>query len=222
MKEIESRAYFRNSRYDILPLIPNECFEILDCGCGAGILGRTIKQRQPCYITGIDLNAEAAKAARCSLDKVMTGDIETLIYSDELAAGNWDCIILADILEHLSDPWALLKKCYWLLEPGGVIVISIPNVSHFSVLGPLLFKDKFHYDDYGILDRTHLRFFTITEIRNALFNAGFKIDLVKHNEYDRQMLSKKTRLMFSILRTLSLKRSLNYLAVQWLIRAIKC
>ena len=167
-------AYYRHERPELLALVPPTARRVLDVGCGAGGLGRALKRRGPCHVVGIEAHPAAAAAARTVLDQVLEADIETL---DPLpfAPGTFDCIVCADVLEHLREPARLLARLRPLLAPHGVLVASLPNVRHASVLLPLLVDGRWRYQDEGILDRTHLRFFTRAELDALLAEAGFRL-----------------------------------------------
>ncbi|MDD5136469.1 MAG: class I SAM-dependent methyltransferase, partial [Candidatus Omnitrophica bacterium] len=135
-------------------------------------------QRGPSIeIAGIELDADAAQEAGKHLDKVITGDVETTELP--FSQGYFDCIVYGDILEHLVDPWALLEKHKKYLKPKGYIVASIPNIAHYKTV-KMLRRYEWNYEDAGILDRSHLRFFTIKSIRKMFADAGFDIIAVDH------------------------------------------
>jgi GT2 family glycosyltransferase/2-polyprenyl-3-methyl-5-hydroxy-6-metoxy-1,4-benzoquinol methylase len=171
-EEHTSKGYYTYSRPEVRALIPTAARTILDVGCGEGALGKALKQERAVEITGVEIVPAAAAQAREALDKVVTGDIEDM--ANDLPAGYYDCIILADVLEHLSNPrrvMTLLKRC---LKRDGAVVLSIPNVRHWSVLRALL-ENKWRYEDAGILDRDHLRFFSKASVRELLESAGFTV-----------------------------------------------
>ncbi len=165
--------YFGYPRPEVVVLVPEAARRVLDIGCGAGRLGEAIKQRQGANVSGIELDGRAAASARERLDHVWAGDIEQLDF--EIPAGSFDAIVCADVLEHLREPARVLKQIRDWLEPGGCIVASIPNVRHHSVIQSLL-SGNWTYESAGLLDRTHLRFFTRREIEKLFHRAGFAID----------------------------------------------
>jgi GT2 family glycosyltransferase/tetratricopeptide (TPR) repeat protein/2-polyprenyl-3-methyl-5-hydroxy-6-metoxy-1,4-benzoquinol methylase len=165
--------YFGHARPEVLELIPLAAQRALDIGCGAGRLGEAIKARQQADVVGIELDEAAAAVARRRLDAVLVGDVERMDL--ELAPGSFDVIVCADLLEHLREPDRLLRKARDWLAPDGRLVVSIPNVRHHLVVRSLL-EGNWTYASEGLLDRTHLRFFTRREIEKLFYRSGFAID----------------------------------------------
>ena len=163
-------VYFGHARPEVLALVPATARRVLDIGCGAGRLGEALKARQQAEVVGIELDEAAAAAARQRLDEVIVGDIERLDL--DFPPGSFDAIVCGDILEHLREPDRLLRRARGWLAADGRLVASIPNVRHHSVVRSLL-EGNWTYESAGLLDRTHLRFFTRREIEKLLFRAGF-------------------------------------------------
>ena len=166
-------GYYANPRKDILRLIPLDVRSLLDVGCGEGVLARAAKDRCSLkFVAGIELFGPAAAKAREVLDDVRQMDLERadLPYGDD----QFDCIVCADVLEHLQDPWAALRKLRRVLGSEGVLVASIPNLANLGVVKKIL-RDRFEYESSGVLDRTHLRFFTLHTIRAMFAECGFEI-----------------------------------------------
>jgi GT2 family glycosyltransferase/SAM-dependent methyltransferase len=159
-------------RREILELVPPTAKSLLDLGCGTGKLGKAIKERQSCFVEGIELNKEAAKIAENNLDVVITDNLNR--YDPTFSKNRYDCIVFADILEHLISPWTVLNKFASVLTDDGVIIASIPNVAHPWIIENLQ-KGLFRYEPSGILDITHLRFFTKTTIFQMFARCGLKI-----------------------------------------------
>ena len=153
--------YFGYVRPEVVALVPETARRVLDIGCGAGRLGEAIKRRQQANVSGIEFDARAAAAARQRLDQVWAGDVEQLDL--QIPPGSFDAIVCADVLEHLREPAQLLKRAREWLSPDGHLIASIPNVRHHSVIRSLL-QGNWTYESAGLLDRTHLRFFTRREI----------------------------------------------------------
>jgi 2-polyprenyl-3-methyl-5-hydroxy-6-metoxy-1,4-benzoquinol methylase len=169
-------GYYANTRPEVLALVPASARFVVDVGCGAGRLGQALKAARPgIQVRGVEPVASQADLARRVLDDVFLGSAE-----DPLPA-HWpqpDCVIFADVLEHLVDPWSLVKRYRDVLRPGGACVASIPNVTNREVLIGLL-KHRWDYAPYGLLDRTHLRFFTRETAVELFENAGFDIQTVQ-------------------------------------------
>ncbi len=174
--DAKPRSYYENIRYDVIPLVPKDARCILEVGCAGGHTGKALKELNGAFVAGLELNPDAARQARTVLDDVVVGNIETLKlpYQEKC----FDCIIMADIIEHLAEPEAALHKLKKYLKPGGSLVASIPNVQFFGVLGQLA-EGNWTYQKEGILDETHLRFFTYKEIEKLFRRAGFEITQIE-------------------------------------------
>ena len=166
-------SYFGHVRPEVLALVPETALAVLDIGCGAGRLGEAIKLRQRAEVIGVELDDGAAAAARARLDQVIVGNVESLDLP--FPPGRFDAVVCADILEHLREPDRLLRDAKNWLKPDGALVASIPNVRHHSVVRSIL-EGNWTYESAGLLDRTHLRFFTRREIEKLFFRAGFAIE----------------------------------------------
>ena len=162
--------YFGFSRPEVQRLVSRRARRILDVGCAAGKLGAGLKGRQDTEVWGVECDAQAAAQAAKILDCVITAPVEQAL--QQLPQGFFDSIILSDLLEHLADPAAVLAGLAQKLAPTGEIVVSLPNVAHWSVLQGLM-DGSWDYQDAGILDRTHLRFFTRKSALRLFAEAGF-------------------------------------------------
>jgi 2-polyprenyl-3-methyl-5-hydroxy-6-metoxy-1,4-benzoquinol methylase len=150
----------------------NSSSSILDIGCASGQTGRKIKERQDCTIQGIEINKEAASEASKYLDEVITSPIELALPS--LPNNEYDCVLLLDVIEHLVSPEQVLLQVHEKISKDGHLVICVPNIGHWTIIQGLL-EGKWDYEDQGILDRTHLRFFTYDSLVRLITNSGFKI-----------------------------------------------
>jgi O-antigen biosynthesis protein len=174
-----NQGYYCSPRADIVDLVPDTALRILDVGCGEGKVGALLKAGKPDrYVVGIELDEEAARLARLRLDKVYEVDVQTAKL-DELP-GSFDCLIYGDILEHTKDPLAILRNHRSLLRRNGRLIVSIPNVQFYYVILCLL-RGRWTYTNRGIFDRSHLRYFTLYEIRNLLAHAGYCVAKVERN-----------------------------------------
>jgi O-antigen biosynthesis protein len=167
---------YLNERPDIEALVPPRTQALLDVGCGSGRLGASLKALGIPRVVGVELNPEAAEQARAVLDEVVVADVERdgLPFED----GSFDCIVYGDVLEHLTDPWMTLTTQRRLLSSDGVAIVSIPNVGYWrNVLNVL--RGRWEYTESGMLDATHLRFFTWRSIEQLLDQAGYRVERVK-------------------------------------------
>lgn len=165
-------GYFEFDRPELVALVPPTARDMADVGCGAGRLGEAIKTRQECRVVGVEQNPAAAAAARIRLDFVIECDAESLDWP--FPPASFDAVVCGDVLEHLRDPLAFLRRVRTWLRPEGVLVTSLPNVRHHSVIRGLLAGD-WTYEPAGLLDHTHLRFFTRREVEKLLHRAGFEV-----------------------------------------------
>lgn len=165
-------AYFEWNRPELRALVPAGARRVLDVGCGAGAVGAALKAERGIEVVGLEGFPDAAARAEERLDAALCVDLDTL---DGLPfdPGGFDAMIFGDVLEHLRDPHRLLRVLRPQLADDGVLVCSIPNVKHWSVLFPLLVNDRWEYQDAGLLDRTHVHFFTLEEIDRMLTASGF-------------------------------------------------
>jgi 2-polyprenyl-3-methyl-5-hydroxy-6-metoxy-1,4-benzoquinol methylase len=158
-----SGSYFTNERLELLPFVPPDVRRALDVGAAHGGFGRALKEQRDCEVWGIEPNAEAAAAARSVLDRVLACSVEQALA--QLPDGAFDLVVLNDSLEHLPDPEATLSAMTAKLGAGGRFLCSIPNVRYYKVVRELVLRGEWEYVDEGVMDRTHLRFFTHKSIR---------------------------------------------------------
>jgi 2-polyprenyl-3-methyl-5-hydroxy-6-metoxy-1,4-benzoquinol methylase len=153
--------------------VPRES-RVLEFGCATGYMSRVLKEERGCAVTGIELVPEAAEVAREHCDRVIVGDAEQLDYARELGDERFDVVLFADVLEHLREPAKVLTEVQPFVAEGGQVIASIPNVAHGSVRLALL-GGEFRYRETGLLDRTHLRFFTRESILDLFEESGYVI-----------------------------------------------
>ena len=173
--------YYAQARPDMVLLVPPDARRVLDVGCGAGLVGAALKQRQMCHVTGIELFADAAMHANRVLDLAICGDAMQVLPS--LPDQAYDCVLLLDVIEHVQDSAELLRRAAGKLTRDGTLLLSVPNVAHWSVIQGLL-QGRWDYADQGILDRTHLRFFTLRSLHALLQETGLQVVRVTSTRID--------------------------------------
>lgn len=196
----KAQKYFVEFREEILPLLPvGPIDRALDLGCGSGETSGFLKESGRFkWVCGVEGSPEAAEVARKRIDQVLIGDIEKIEYP--FAKESFDVILALDILEHLVDPWTLLKTLKQLLKPDGRLIVSLPNVRHCSVLVPLIFFGDWRYSQEGLLDSTHIRFFTKKTAQRMFLNEGFQIEKMDQTGGKRSLSGLINRLTFGILK----------------------
>ncbi len=155
---------------------------VLELGPATGYMSRVLVERD-CTVVGIEFDPKMAERAAESCDRVIVGDLDSLDLADELGDDRFDVIVAADVLEHLKDPLGALRRLRAFLKPDGCFVISIPNVAHGSIRLALLLG-QFEYQPRGLLDSTHLRFFTRETFEQLLFDAELGFDEFLRYEVD--------------------------------------
>jgi O-antigen biosynthesis protein len=189
--------YYSIIRKDIISLIPKSVKKILDVGCGYGSTAAVIKEKYPdIEIIGIELSEEAAIKSQKNVDRVINGDIE--IIEPDFPVKYFDLIICADVLEHTKDPWSVLKKLHKYQNDDAILIASIPNIRYIKVLLKILFN-KFEYEASGVLDVSHLRFFTLHTIKKMFKECGFQIIKIKNNRNKGWKMRLLSILSFGIL-----------------------
>ena len=152
--------YFATARTEVLPWLPERVTRMLDVGCGAGATTAAVRAvREVAWAGGIEYVEAVAEQARSVCDTVWTGDAALAPIESEIARGSLDLVLCLDVLEHMADPWTMVRRLSALIAPGGRLIVSVPNVRHWKFVWRLLARGDFHYRDAGLLDRTHLRFF---------------------------------------------------------------
>jgi 2-polyprenyl-3-methyl-5-hydroxy-6-metoxy-1,4-benzoquinol methylase len=164
------------ARKELLPFIPDAARVLLDVGCGSGAFGRVLRSRRPgMELWAVEPDPAAARAAAGAFDHVIQG-----MFPDErLPEDAFDVVLCADVLEHMPEPESALRAAVSALAQGGVMVASIPNVRHWrAVIWPLLARGRWTYTERGILDRTHVRFFTRRSMREFFTDNGWSVESV--------------------------------------------
>jgi 2-polyprenyl-3-methyl-5-hydroxy-6-metoxy-1,4-benzoquinol methylase len=183
--EGKQENYYFHSRPELLPFVPVNIRSVLDVGCGNGAFGLTLKSQRSCKVWGIEPNKQAAEEAEKKLDKVINGLFQKGM--TELDGQKFDAIFFNDVLEHFVDPGEALNSCKDLLNPKGFIIASIPNVRWYPVVLSLLRYKDFKYEESGVMDKTHMRFFTLKSMRRLFESNGYRIvraeGINKHNHF---------------------------------------
>ena len=175
---IENINYYQFSRSEMLPFVPLEAKKILEVGCGDGIFLGELAKRQNAEVWGVELDSNAAMKAKSKTEKIFNLSIEDAI--NQLPKNYFDCIIFNDVLEHLSDPNKVLKLMHQLLAHQGCVVVSIPNVRFLPQIYHYIIQKDWKYDpNGGILDITHLRFFTKKSIIRMFDETGYSIEKIE-------------------------------------------
>jgi O-antigen biosynthesis protein len=204
-------VYYNRERPSIQNLVPPGPHRILDLGCGAGVVGRKLLETgKAASLVGVELFSSAANEAAHHYAHVHQGDIEEmeLPYSAE-----FDFVICGDILEHLKDPCRIVKRVHGWLKPEGRFICSVPNVRHWRVIADLTLRGNWSYTDAGIMDRTHLRFFTRKSCHSMLADGGFTV-ISTH-----QLISGRR---YQLLNRLTLGTLEDFLGSQMVVLAGKC
>jgi 2-polyprenyl-3-methyl-5-hydroxy-6-metoxy-1,4-benzoquinol methylase len=163
----------------VVDLVP-EGARVLEFGCATGYMSEVLKTRKRATVTGIEIEAEAGELAKEHCKRVIIGDAEELDYDELLGDERFEAILFVDVLEHLKEPGDLLRRIRPFLADDGVVLASIPNIAHGSVRLALL-AGEFRYRRTGLLDDTHVRFFTRAGIHDLFESSGFVIaDLLRH------------------------------------------
>jgi 2-polyprenyl-3-methyl-5-hydroxy-6-metoxy-1,4-benzoquinol methylase len=148
---------------------------VLEIGCGPGSITKVLAQQGQCQVTGIELDPAAIEKATPFCDTIIQGDLNDTEWPhlvDNMPL--FDVVVAADVLEHLYNPWTTLKQMVPLIKPNGCLVISLPHVGH-AVVASCLMTGDFEYRDWGLLDRTHIRFFGLKNIEELFAQADLKI-----------------------------------------------
>lgn len=172
------QGYYNNARREIEPLLPSNLGSVLEIGCGEGNTLLWLKHSglvESCR--GLEILPDVAARGKAAGVDIVVANIESegIPFKDQ-----YDLVLCLDVLEHLHDPWSTMKVISDSIKPGGYFIASIPNISHISILSDLIFRDQWAYSEAGILDRTHLRFFTRSTAQKLLSGAGLKIIKNQH------------------------------------------
>lgn len=178
-RDLRSYAY-ENPRPEVQALVPPDVRRVLDLGCSSGALGAALKARQGVEVVGVECDPEFVVGARRVLDRVFEADLATFFSQPGVAAelGTFDCVIAADVLEHLPDPEPVLAAAVEHLPAGGVVVVSLPNIRYWHTFWALGARGTWPQLDCGIFDRTHLRFFALRDAWALIEGAGLRVEQI--------------------------------------------
>ena len=184
-------SYFANDRADLVARLPSPLGRTLDVGCGSGEVGVGLRARGATPLVGVEIDREAAERGRAVYDELHVGGAEEVLAKLE---GPFSTIVLYDVLEHLVDPWAVLRRCHAIAAPGATLHVSVPNVRHLSTVYDVLLRGTFGYTEWGHRDVTHLRWFTPRDIERAVEAAGWDVVSRSHTaiSHARRLLGRLT------------------------------
>ena len=174
-----TRASYTSSRPDIVACVPATARRLLDVGCSNGSLGGVLRAEVPGRtVWGIEADPGFCREAAKRIDRVIQADLNGLAWTETLGDQRFDAIIFADVLEHLTEPWTVLRCAVELLSPGGVAVISLPNIRHVSAMYSIAVRGCFPRRERGLFDKTHLRWFTLADAIALCRSAGLEVNRV--------------------------------------------
>lgn len=218
--------YYQGINADLLSMLPKNVQTVVEIGCAAGQFAAAYRAINPTVrYLGVELFEDAAQQAATQMDDVIIGSIEDIdVFSeleDVLGDSEIDVLVFGDVLEHLLDPWGILAKFKQIMSPNGYCVACIPNISHWTILAGLL-HGEWNYADFGLLDKTHLRFFTKKTMIELFENTGWQVEAFT----PRTIFPHETKQAMSVFTTLAQPFGLsseqveeNLTVFQWVIRA---
>ena len=182
MKYEQAIDWNSNNTMTIIAEVINDNSKVLEFGPASGRLTKYLKSEKNCTVYIVELDEESGNIAKKYAEKALIGEVEGNIesfnWTEAYADEKFDYIIFADVLEHLRNPLTVLEKSKEFLKSDGYIIFSVPNIAHNSVIIDLM-KNRFNYSDTGILDNTHLKFWTYESIEKLVRDAGMKVDFRK-------------------------------------------
>jgi 2-polyprenyl-3-methyl-5-hydroxy-6-metoxy-1,4-benzoquinol methylase len=174
---LKPEGYYSNARPDLVAELPRPLGHVLDVGCGEGFVGRLLRAEGAERLVGIEIDPGAAEHARGVYDEVFVGPVEEALPS---LSGPFDKVLCYDVLEHLVDPFTVLRSLHALAVSAGFLHVSVPNARHYSLVRDLVLRGTFGYTEWGHRDNTHLRWFTRRDIEAAVEDAGWRVVSVSH------------------------------------------
>lgn len=183
-------SYRSNVRWDLLSMIDGSVSSVLELGCGVGATGKVIKQKfSECFVCGVEMDQEAASLAKGEIDDVICSNLDSLDFSESFYWGavKFDCVLAGDVLEHLNNPWGVLASLKPFLSDDCQVLVSLPNVGNALLIAGLA-SGQWEYEEQGLLDVTHLRFFTRLTAERLLSETGFQVEMMARL-YDQRLVA---------------------------------
>jgi 2-polyprenyl-3-methyl-5-hydroxy-6-metoxy-1,4-benzoquinol methylase len=182
VKHTDGHIYQHHFNPALLEVLAHPPRILLDVGCASGLLGHAVKSRNPgCRTIGIEPNEATAKLASQNLDQVLCGKFEDFnLETEGIALGSVDTVVAADVLEHMYDPWHVMTALKPYLSKDAQVILSLPNTRNLSLMKALLDDGQWTYAEKGLLDITHIRFFTLREIDAFLTQTGYRLEHVNY------------------------------------------
>ena len=175
-------AAYESARPEIVDLVPPGARRVLDLGCSTGWLAEALHARGPVEVVGVEREPDYAAEAGRRCDRVVLADVEELAPRAAGELGRFDCLVAADVLEHLVDPWSALRAYAALLDPGCRAIVSLPNVAHWTTFARLA-RGSWPRLPEGVHDATHLRWFTVRDAVELLDQAGLRVEAVQRRPW---------------------------------------
>jgi O-antigen biosynthesis protein len=198
--------------------------QVVDFGCATGYFAQFLKQRS-CKVVGVELNPDAAKMAESCCDQVLVADLDMVSIPELFGGQQFDVVVFGDVLEHLRDPWRVLREAHQILNPDGYVIASIPNIAHGAIRLALL-QGEFEYSDMGILDNTHLRFFTRETVEDLFEKTGYLIELVDRTTMpiftDNSLVPQIDRSDFNLETIQRIEADADSETLQFIVKAFPC
>lgn len=219
----ELPTYYTNVNHTLLEALPRGAARVLEIGCGAGALGGRYLSaiNKDCDYWGVEYVAEVAERAKGVLKTVLVGSIEDDAIYEQLPKDYFDVLVFGDVLEHLRDPWLVLRRLAQHMRPGGKCIACIPNTQHWSIFANLL-NGSWEYQDSGLMDRTHLRFFTRKSMISMFDENGWKVVNQQPRIFQNEKAQRVVREILQTRDRLQLNGETDerdFLALQWVMTA---
>jgi O-antigen biosynthesis protein len=220
-EEITEESLEDNSSLKKLLDLVGDSKEVVDFGCATGYFSNLL-QKKGCMVTGVEINTDAAKVAEKYCERVIIADLDFVSVTDILPCQMFDVAVFGDILEHLRNPWKILSETRKILKKDGYVIASIPNIAHAAIRLSLL-QGRFDYTDFGILDNTHIRFFTRKTVEELFTKAGYSVAIVARTKLDifseSHLIPQNTRSEFNVETIAKIEEDKDCDTLQFIVRA---